>query len=515
MSKPGPKPKLTQTYHAGVYKADSVKDVAESLGISSLPDVVASALASDVEYRTHQVIEEAARYMRHARRTVLTTADIDLALRTLNIEPLYGHTPHAPGTFRRALPFPHLASAGTVYFVEDEEIDFDRVLKEEKITVPRGVNWTAHWLAVEGVQPLVPENPPAIPREEPTLAAGEGKPSQPGTTPASSTAQGRQLAPATQQTQQNQLVKQVLSKELQLYYNRLTSSLLPSSSSASDTTKRTAALASLRGDAGLQALLPYLVRWVGEGVVNALREGEGESEGKTLEVLLDVVGAILENKTLFIEPYLHQILPSILSTLLHSHLPRSHAIHLRTATAQTLGRLLTQHSTTYPSLSPRIMKTLLVALLGGDGSSSTSVPTSVVINGFESLAIAHDPSNSEPRGAPKPLGTREGAIRGLVGIGKEAVRKGVLEGGGARVVGEECAKASGGEAVDGVVDAVMIALQTLSPMSDMPESLDRTREENIKVIAQLKDILGEFFAEKVIGRGDRAWVMGIVQSVHS
>jgi len=512
MSKPGPKSKLTQTHHAGVYKADSVKDVAESLGITSLPDTVASALASDVEYRIHQVIEEAARYMRHSRRTVLTTADIDLALRTLNIEPLYGHTPHAPSTFRRALPFPHLSSAGAVYFVEDEEIDFDKVLREEKITVPRGVNWTAHWLAVEGVQPLVPENPPAVPREEPTPAGADAKPPQPGATVPT---QGRQLPQATQQNQQNLLVKQVLSKELQLYYTRLTSSLLPPSSSVSDIAKRTAALASLRADAGLQALLPYLVRWVGEGVVNALREGtECEPEGKTLEVLLDVVGAILENTTLFIEPYLHQILPAILSTLLHSNLPRTHATHLRTAAAQTLGRLLTQHSTTYPSLSPRIMKTLLVALLGGGGSSPTPASSSVIVNGFESLAIAQGTSSTEPRGTPKPLGTREGAIRGLVGIGKEAVRKGVLEGGGARVVGEECA-VSGGDGVDGVVDAVMIALQTLSPVSDMPESIHQTREEDVKLIAQLNDMLGEFFAEKIDGRGDRAWATGIVQSVHS
>jgi len=447
--------------------------------------------------------------MRHARRTVLTTADIDLALRTLNIEPLYGHTPHAPSTFRRALPFPHLSSAGTVYFVEDEEIDFDKVLREEKITVPRGVNWTAHWLAVEGVQPLVPENPPAVPREEPTPTGTDVK--SPLPVPLVSQ-QGRQLP---QTTQQNQLVKQVLSKELQLYYTRLTSSLLPPSSSASDTAKRTAALASLRADAGLQALLPYLVRWVGEGVVNALREGtDGEPDGKTLEVLLDVVGAILENTTLFIEPYLHQILPSILSTLLHSSLPRTHATHLRTAAAQTLGRLLTQHSTTYPSLSPRIMKTLLVALLGGGGSASAPASSSMIVNGFESLAIAQDPSSAEPRGTPKPLGTREGAIRGLVGIGKEAVRKGVLEGGGARAVGEECA-ASDDECVDGVVDAIMMALQTLSPGSDMPEALDRNREEDVELIARLTDMLGDFFASKVVTRGDRAWVTGIVQSVHS
>ena len=40
--------------------------------------------------------KEAARFMRHARRTTMTTDDIDQAFRVLNIEPLplYGHSPH-------------------------------------------------------------------------------------------------------------------------------------------------------------------------------------------------------------------------------------------------------------------------------------------------------------------------------------------------------------------------------------------------------------------------------------
>lgn len=225
--------------------------------------------------------------MRHARRTTMTTDDIDQAFRVLNIEPLYGHSSHNPPIFRRAIPYPSAASAGTLYFIEDEEIDFDRVLREEKITLPKQVSWTAHWLAVEGVQPSIPENPPAIPKEteEPSalkLAAGQ--------------------VPTAKKPQQNQqLVKQVLSRELQLYYARLTSSLLPPSD---DQSKRIAALSSLRHDAGLQALLPYLVRWVGEGVVNTLKTGtQTDNDGRVLGVLLDVVSALLDNTTLFVEPY--------------------------------------------------------------------------------------------------------------------------------------------------------------------------------------------------------------------
>jgi transcription initiation factor TFIID subunit 6 len=233
--------------------------------------------------------------MRHARRTTMTIDDIDQAFRVLNIEPLYGHSPHNPPTFRRAIAYPSAASAtGTLYFVEDEEIDFDRVLKEEKITLPKPVSWTAHWLAVEGVQPLIPENPPAIPKESEDPSALK-------------TATGQGAAPALKKQQQNtQLVKQVLSRELQLYYARLTSSLLPPTD---DQVKRVAALASLRHDAGLQALLPYLVRWVGEGVVNTLKSGsQAEADGKVLGVLLDVVGALLDNATLFVEPYVSPLL---------------------------------------------------------------------------------------------------------------------------------------------------------------------------------------------------------------
>ena len=37
----------------------------------------------------------------------------------------------------------------------------------------------------------------------------------------------------------------------------------------------------------------------------------------------------------------------------------------------------------------------------------------------------------------KSRGTREGAIRGLVGVGKDAIRKGLIEGHGAKVVAQE------------------------------------------------------------------------------
>jgi hypothetical protein len=63
----------------------------------------------------------------------------------------------------------------------------------------------------------------------------------------------------------------------------------------------------------------------------------------------------------------------------------------------------------------------------------------------------------------KSHGTREGAIRGLVGVGKEAVRKGLVEGGGAKVVGAEWESGEGGRS-SGLVNSVMVRL---SPFFDL------------------------------------------------
>lgn len=69
-----------------IYPTDSVQDVADSLGLPPLKDSVAQALAADVEYRVRQVVQDAGKFMRHAKRSQIRTADIDRALRARNIE---------------------------------------------------------------------------------------------------------------------------------------------------------------------------------------------------------------------------------------------------------------------------------------------------------------------------------------------------------------------------------------------------------------------------------------------
>ncbi|KAH9462076.1 hypothetical protein MJO29_003236 [Puccinia striiformis f. sp. tritici] len=348
----------------GVWPKTSVKDVAESLGLGNLSDEAATALSADVEFRLTQLIEDSVKFMRHSKRTNLLVEDVDCALRAKNIEPLWGFASTDTLSFRRTT-----SAVGNLYFVDEEEIDLTKVLAADLPPVPQETSYTAHWLAVEGIQPAIPQNPtPAELKSHPAFSG-----LQSSAIPSSS-----KQAPESQ----NLTTKEHLSRELRLYFDRVTAAAL-----SNDSSSKTAALASLSGDPGLHQLVPYLIQFAAEKITSNLSHSEPILEH--LRDALRILESILSNPHSYLEPYLHQILPSILTCLLSSSFPSASLTdelerEIRCTAGSLLKSQLNRYQHSYPTLRTRILKTLTKSLI--DPQSTDRNQLGAII-GVKSLGI--------------------------------------------------------------------------------------------------------------------------------
>lgn len=381
---------------------DTVKDAAEILGIT-LPEDAAKNLAMDVEYRIHEILETAIKFMRHSKRKLLTTGDINNALRVLNIEPLFGYDQSQPLVFKEAL---FGAGGQMLYYIDDNEIEFEKLINQELPKVPRQTTFTAHWLAIEGVQPMISQNPlaPEIKNLPPIVRGATssvlGNDLLNGTSAASADDTkdlgSRQKKKAgDKDVEVKPLVKHVLSKELKLYFDKVVEVLI--STEPEKENLREAALSSLRTDPGLHQLVPYFIQFVAEQITNQLRNIE------VLITMLEVISALYDNKTIFLDPYVHALMPCILTLLLAKRIGapvKENAddaaitellrgqFAVREFAALLLEHVINSYGSSYSTLKPRVTRTLLRALL--------------------------DPS--------KPIGTHYGALLGLEKMGTEVIK---------------------------------------------------------------------------------------------
>ncbi|KAI4122717.1 MAG: hypothetical protein LQ347_006408 [Umbilicaria vellea] len=443
-----------------VWNPDNIRDVAESVGIASLSDEVLHALCSDVEYRLSQVLEEALKFMRHSKRTTLWTQDIAQALRVLDVEPLYGYESTRPLRFGEA----SIGPGQPLFYVEDEEVDFEKLINAPLPKVPREISFTAHWLAVEGVQPSIPQNPTTADSRNQELV-----PKGPGANPNLAAISGNDNVTV------KPLVKHILSKELQLYFEKICSALLDENNDE----YRVAALASLRSDPGLHQLVPYFVQFIAEKVTHKLKDVF------TLTQMMQLASAMLDNESLYVDPYIASIVPPILTCLIGRHLgpPSSPLSHypLRNLSASLLALICKKYAKSSHTLKPRLARTCLKHFL--------------------------DPT--------KPFGTHYGAIIGLQAIGgSEVVRalilpnlkdyEGVVR---EEVEGEGPKKAE----AEMVVAAVVKALESLEE-DGLRLTNGHSAEAGEMMKAKLVGKVGEVFGSRVADLGRPGLVRAILEA---
>lgn len=344
-----------------IVQKETIEVIAQSIGINNLSPDAALALAPDVEYRVREIMQEAIKCMRHSKRTILTADDVDAALKLRNVEPIYGFASNDPLRFKRA------AGHKDLFYVDDPNIEFKEVIDAPLPRAPLDTSVTVHWLAIEGVQPAIPENPSLD-----ALAA----PSD-----------GKKL-----ECKEDGLpidiklpVKHVLSRELQLYFEKI----IELTKRQSDTVLFKEALRSLATDSGLHSLVPYFTCFIAEEVSRNL------SKFGLLFALMRIVWSLLQNPHIHIEPYLHQLMPSVITCLVAKRMGNRFSDNhweLRNFTANLVATICQRFGHVYHNLQPRVTRTLLHAFL--------------------------DPTKALPQ--------HYGAIQGLAALGPNMVRMLIL-----------------------------------------------------------------------------------------
>jgi transcription initiation factor TFIID subunit 6 len=326
-----------------LWNPENIKDVSESVGIQTISPEVLNNLARDVDFRISQVLEEAIKFMRHSKRTILHTDDISQALKVLDVEPLFGYESTRPLRFGEA----SIGPGQPLYYIEDEEVDFEKLINAPLPKVPREMSFTAHWLAVEGVQPSIPQNPTSADSRNQELLPKGGGANQ--TLAALSGQDNITVKP---------LVKHILSSEIQLYFERITHAILDHSNEE----YRNAAFNSLRTDPGLHQLVPYFIHFVNEKVTHKLKDLF------ILTQMLHLLDALLHNPSLYIEPYISAFIPPVLTCLIAKHLGSAtdttqQVFALRDHAASLILTIAKKHGRASQTLKPRLARTLLKTIL--------------------------------------------------------------------------------------------------------------------------------------------------------
>lgn len=182
------------------------------------------------------------------------------------------------------------------------------------MTFPENYTLHTHWLAISGKVPNIPEN------------------------------EGEEIEDITNErvAETDVDVNHQLSLEQQIYYNSVLETL--------NTGKRIdAILESLNSDSSLTRLIPYISR----SMFNMILECD------SLEILdrgVKILGSLSLNKYLNLEPYLHQIMPALLSGLMRGDLIQEGHWVFRKNTALIVARVCDHFSDYYEDLKARVLK---------------------------------------------------------------------------------------------------------------------------------------------------------------
>ena len=273
----------------------------------------------------------------------------------------------------------------------------------------------------------------------------------------------------------------MISKELQLFFDKVCAALLDHDHDPEVVTLRESALESLRSDPGLHQLVPYFVQFIAEKVTNALEDTF------VLQQMMELTSALVSNKTLFMDPYVAALTPSILTCLIGRHVgPESgdnnttrQKFQLRDIAASLIGQLSGKFSKSSSELQARLCRTCLKYFL--------------------------DPTRS--------IGEHYGALSGITSIGGSAAIASLVIP-NLKAYEYVLVKAQNDHpdsiSLRMLISAIMRAIETLAPDGSTADAVNGSNG-NTDEVRQIEEFIGNVIGNRIVRLGNPALNKAILE----
>jgi transcription initiation factor TFIID subunit 6 len=260
--------------------------------------------------------------------TRLHASDIHLALQMNGSPRLFGHSSKV--------------SSGEIK--ETTIVSLKDVVQAETLLEPPTEIATHHsWLAVDG-EAVDPSTP--IISEQKSILSNTVSPTV-------------ALDDSASNVQIDRMIQSgLLSEELKLYYQRITTAL------------EEQVISNLAVTTGIQELVPFLVRFAVESLFETLATGHNEELARTM---IRILRSLLLNVSLHLELQLHQMVPALVTACVAE---LSDFFRCKLDAASALALMVRLYGNSYPTLAARITSVLAKALLTESlDSALSSSPT--------------------------------------------------------------------------------------------------------------------------------------------
>lgn len=281
-------------------------------------------------------------------------------------------------------------------------------------------------------------------------------------------------------------IKHIVSKELILYFDKIQAAILDDNPDEEVVRLRQAALGSVRDDPGLHQLVPYFMNFIMDRVTHHL------DDTFTLRQMMELTNALIENKTLFLDPYASPLSAPVLTCLMARKLGGDDAMKdqydLRHLAASLLGRIAHKYSSSNTLLRPKLTRTCLKYFL------DPTKPPAVLCGAILGLLEAGGPE----------------AIRVLVLRNLQPVDEHILQ----RLKEKDVHSIDYEMLVRGISHAVASITQSDEPgLSQREPGLNGIGvRPSASEIQEMKEYIGPTIGDKIAAMGNRKLILTILES---